>query len=399
MRNRVLSFVALLSLLGGGPVSAAGFLHPGDKVDVQVYNHPELSGPQSIDASGDVSLPLIGIVPAAGSSADELSRRLQSRLSSFVRNCSVQVRLQGQTQSIFVAGGPVGVLRYEPGETLSSVVDQLQGAAPAPVQQLSDASEGVGNGVNGYATTAGNRQAAHDASSPSIDLFNGPIDFRNVRLERDGKEMGPFDVLALRSAGQSGPKLAPGDTVRLADKPVAVSVTGEVQRPGVAHLAATEPLSQAIAQVGGPTAASSSDAILLVRGGMTKTVTAGSGEFSQPAQNGDRVYVARAPRVDVVGDVIKPGDTLLRGSSTLLTAIYYAGGPSDYANLKAVGVIHNGVKTQFDLSKVTKGGSGNNPHLVDGDVVIVPDGSHFKISDIWSALGPLSIFTRAGVLF
>ena len=399
MRNRVLSFVALLSLLESVPVQAAGLLHPGDKVDVAVFNHPELSGSQLIDSAGDVSLPLVGMIPAAGSSAEELSRRLQSRFSAFVRNCSVQIRLEGQTQSIFVAGGPVGVLRYEPGETLASVADQLQGTAPPPIQQLSDVSAGVGNGVNGYSTTAGARQATHDSSSPSLDLSNGPIDFRNVRLQRERKEMGPYDLIALRSAGQSGPLLEPGDTVRLVDKPIAVSVSGEIQRPGVAHLLASEPLSAAIVQTGGPTPASSSDALLLVRGGVSRTVTAGSGEFTQPAQNGDRVYLQRAPRVDVVGDVLKPGDTLLRGNSTLLTAIYYAGGPSDYANLHAVGVIHNGVKTQFDLSKVTKGGSGSNPRLVNGDVVIVPDGSHFKMSDIWSAFGPLSILTRPGFLF
>jgi len=394
MRNRVLSSVALLSMFGLSPAHAAGMLHPGDKVDVQVYNHPELSGPQLIDAAGDVSLPLVGMVPAAGGSTDALSRRIAGRFAPYVRNCAVQVRLDGQTQSIFVAGGPVGVLRYEPGETLASVADQLQGGAPAPTVQLNDGTAGVGNAANGYTTAAGQRQPVRDASSPSLDLFNGPIDFRNVRLVRDGRTLGAYDVLALRSSGQSGPALAPGDTIKLVDKPVAVSVTGEVQRPGVAHLTPAESLAQAIAQVGGPTAVSSSDAITLVRGGVAQTITAGNGAFSQPAMNGDRIVVARAPRVDVLGDVAKPGDTLLRGNPTLLTAIYYAGGPAEYANLRAVGVVHDGVKTQYDLSKINKGASGNNPRLVDGDVVVVPDGSHFRVSDIWQALGSLSFFLR-----
>jgi protein involved in polysaccharide export with SLBB domain len=257
--------------------------------------------------------------------------------------------------------------------TVASIVDDLN--APA---QLASASA---------ANTAAVVQ--HNTTQGVLDLENGPIDFHHVRILRDGKTLGTYDVIGLRAAGDPGPTLLPNDTVALSNKPIAIDVSGDVERPGMAYLNPGEPLSEAITQVGGLNDTSTESDLWLNRDGKTEVVSMGAPEFAMPAQPGDRIVVPRATRVDVLGNVEKPGDTLLRGTPTLVGAIYYAGGPAKYANLKAVSVIHNGVRKQYNLAALQHGGTSDNPTLADGDVVMVPQGSTFEWQDVWSGLGAL----------
>jgi protein involved in polysaccharide export with SLBB domain len=354
----------------------AGTLHPGDKIVVTVYNHPELSANVTIDAGGNISLPVAGTVQARNVDPDALAKQISDRLAPYVRQVAVQVRLETQSDSIFIAGGPGGVLKYRPGETLTSVVDELQ------VPTLPDSAAAV----NPHDT------AARAPQNTQLDLLDGPVDFRHVTILRDGKTLGPFDVVALRGAGDPGPALLPDDTIQLVDKPIAVAVRGDVARPGTVYLDVDEPLSQALLQVGGPNATATETQITLTRNGASRQVTIGSPIFSQPAQNGDVLTFPRAPRVDVLGTVEKPGSTSLRGDATLVAALYYAGGPAAHANLKSVQVIHDGRRKTYDLAKLQKGDTGENPTLVDGDVVFVPQGSTFDWSQIWQAIGALGLF-------
>jgi protein involved in polysaccharide export with SLBB domain len=376
MRLRYAAFIAALIVLGSSVASADTTLHPGDKIDVTVFNHPELSGPRTIDASGNVSLPVAGSVVALNMGSDALAKAVRERLAPYVRDVVVQVKLDTQTSSIFVAGGSNGVIPYVPGMTVASAVAYLARSAPGPASDPAN----------------GQQVAMRDAATGGLDLINGPIDFRHVSIVRNGATQEPLDVIRLRETGQTGPTLEPNDTIQLIDKPVAVQISGDVARPGIAYLGANEPLSQAVLQVGGLAPSSRVDRLRLVRGGQTQYVSLGSPAFSEAAQNGDQLNVPRATRVDVLGNVAKPGDTMLRGSNTLVSAIYYAGGPAKFANLRAVQVVRNGQKKQYDLGKVQKGGSGDNPELADGDVVFVPQGSTFEWGNLWGALGTLGLF-------
>ncbi|GAC1418369.1 MAG: hypothetical protein NVSMB5_09810 [Candidatus Velthaea sp.] len=363
------------SLLGlvfaASAVPALAALHAGDKVSVVVYNHPELSTSPTVDAKGGISLPLAGTVVAQGRSTGELAKAIQQRLSAYVRDVAVSVQLDTQSQSIFVSGGPGGTLKYLPGETLTSVIDELQlplqnRALTTPVNPHDAAPKPVQNGA--------------------LDLEDGPVDFHHVRVLRDRQTLGPFDLVSLRSSRSTGPALEPNDTIALTDKPVGVRVVGEVLQPGNAHLDPSDNLSRALDQVGGTLGSASLVDIKLQRAGTERTLTLSDAAFSEPAQNGDKLVVPRAPTVDVLGIVEKPGATLLRGNQTLVSAVYYAGGPAKYANLKAVSVTHNGVRKQYDLSRISKGATGENPRLYDGDVVLVPQGSTFDVGSIFQAI-------------
>jgi protein involved in polysaccharide export with SLBB domain len=372
---RVMLVAALVSSTTG-VIEAASILHPGDKIDIVVYTHPDLSSTVTIAANGTISLPAAGSIRAEGLTPDELAQNIETRLAPMVKMVSVRVALDAQSQNIFVAGGPGGVLIYEPGESLVNILDRLQFSPTQRAQQ----SAQVAREVNGY---------VQQVSSAPLDIFDGPIDFTRVSILRDGKQLGPYDVIALRDAGDRGPALVPDDTIELVNKPVAVHVRGDVSQPGTAYLNVNDPLERAVQQVGGTTETSSQTALTLVRAGQPQVASLGSAVFAAPAVSGDEVIVKRAPRVDVYGTVVHPGDTYLRGNETLVAAIYNVGGPDRYANLKAVQVFHNGVKTEYNLAHLQKGHEGDNPPLVDGDVVFVPQGSTIDASLIFQAIASL----------
>jgi protein involved in polysaccharide export with SLBB domain len=377
MARRVALVAAVVVLAGLLTARADAALHPGDKVDVTVFNHPELSGTRTLDAFGNISLPVAGTIPALDAEPSDVAYRVQQRLAAYVRHVAVNVQLDAQSESIFVTGGTNGVLPYAPGESLAAAVTQLQtgSATPAP------------DSANTQAVTL------HDLQqNQPLDLVNGPVDFHVVRILREHRVLGPYDVIALRSTGQTGPQLAPDDTLELQNKPVAVTVTGDVEKPGIAYLMPDEPLAQALNQVGGVALTSTETNLTLDRDGVAMPLTLGAPAFSEPAHNNDRIIVPRAPRVDVLGSVLKPGDTVLRGNTTLLAALFYAGGPTQYANLKSVQVMRNGVRTDYNLHRLQKGQEDRNPVLQDGDVVYVPQGSTFTTKDFFSSIGALGIF-------
>jgi polysaccharide export outer membrane protein len=82
-------------------------LSPMDKVDVTVFDEPDLSSKgTAIDASGNINLPLVGSILAAGKTQSELSRDLAAKLGQkYLRNPQVTVSVvQSGTQTVTVQG-------------------------------------------------------------------------------------------------------------------------------------------------------------------------------------------------------------------------------------------------------------------------------------------------------
>src|SRR5277367_5646053 len=66
----------------GMPGTQAYRLDTGDKVKVTVYGEDDLSGEFDVDGSGNVRLPLIGQVRAAGLSLHEFEVAIEAKLSN-----------------------------------------------------------------------------------------------------------------------------------------------------------------------------------------------------------------------------------------------------------------------------------------------------------------------------
>jgi protein involved in polysaccharide export with SLBB domain len=359
--RRSSAFAALFIACVAAPALAK--IHPGDRVAVLVYNHPELSGQTTVDGSGHISLPLAGGVDTTNLDPSQVAQRVRYRLAPYVRKVAVDVQLVSQAQSIFVAGGPGGVLAYNPGENLASALSQLR--------------------VQNSTLNNANAQPAQQA----YDFDHGRIDLQHVAIVRDGSVIGPFDASSSALGSGGAALLQSGDTIQLHDKPVAVTVRGDVKEPGVAYLNPADALSTAIAQVGGELPTSATNNITIRRDGVEHVVAFGSPEFSEPARPGDIIMVPRAPTITVVGMVVKPGDVQLRNDTTLLTALYGAGGIQKWADLKKVQVLRHGRPTLYDVTALTHGDVSQNPPLVDGDTVFVPEGHKVDWTTVFEALG------------
>jgi polysaccharide export outer membrane protein len=362
LRKTVQSASALLMMAAilGAPttgVVAQTRIQPGDKLELTVFNHPDLSSEMVVTSSGDIRLPIAGDVTVEGLSQPQATDRVQKALAPFLLHPSIDIRVVSQGQSIFFTGSLVAVAPYQPGETLGAAIGSFRQGASAP--------SGAGN------------------------LFNN-VDLRTVRVERNKLILAAVDLEALGRSGDSGPRLEPGDVVLLQAKPVRIDVRGNLASPATVYVYRGDTLAQAVAQTGPLSATTSLTFIELHRDGVDSIVSAAGGAFTAPAHDGDIVTLQPAPRVSVLGMVEKSGDTTLQTRPTLLNALYEAGGPNRYADLGHVQVSHEGVTRVYDIAKITHGDLSQNADIHDGDVIFVPEGHRIDLTGFTTALGALS---------
>jgi len=105
-------------------------VEPGNRVRITVFNEPSLSGDFTIDPVGNITLPLVGNVPAAGLTAKQLSARIEEYLSRnrFVQNPNVSAEVQ--TFRPFYVLGEVrqpGEFQYTSGMTVLSAIARAGG--------------------------------------------------------------------------------------------------------------------------------------------------------------------------------------------------------------------------------------------------------------------------------
>ncbi len=102
-------FAVLLAIAvaAGSSIAIAqegGALAAGDQVRVTVFGEEDLSGEFEVDAAGQISLPLIGKVAAAGGGADELEASIVTALlDGYLKHPRVSVEILS-FRSIFVMG-------------------------------------------------------------------------------------------------------------------------------------------------------------------------------------------------------------------------------------------------------------------------------------------------------
>lgn len=106
-----------------GDLAAAdrpALIGPLDTINVDIFNVPELSREMQVDASGRISMPLIGTVDARNKTADELARTIEDSLQGrYVRNPQVTVNIRSSVSQVVTVDGEV----KEPG--LYPVTNQM----------------------------------------------------------------------------------------------------------------------------------------------------------------------------------------------------------------------------------------------------------------------------------
>ena len=130
------------SLFEGSPVREKVVQHPvaktadpyqigsDDELEIVVWNQPQLSGKVIVASDGTISMPLIGRVPAAGFTPDELKADLEKRYTRYVHDPNATVRVSDPASHVFYVMGEVnkpGAYKLHSGETLSQALAEAGG--------------------------------------------------------------------------------------------------------------------------------------------------------------------------------------------------------------------------------------------------------------------------------
>jgi polysaccharide export outer membrane protein len=129
---------------------------PLDKLDISVFQVPELTGSVEVDAAGLISLPLIGQVGAGGKTTNELSQTIAQKLAAkYLQDPQVTVVVkEALSQKITVEGAvqQPGVYPIEGRTTLMQAIAMARGADP---QRANEKKVVVFRTVNGQRLAAG----------------------------------------------------------------------------------------------------------------------------------------------------------------------------------------------------------------------------------------------------
>ncbi|HTW79587.1 MAG TPA: polysaccharide biosynthesis/export family protein [Terracidiphilus sp.] len=110
--------------------SSTYVIGPSDVITVTVWKQPNLSGPLVVRPDGMISMPLLGDVPASGSTPPRLAGMIAARLTRYFRDPDVAVELtQINSKKIYLLGevqkpGPVDMT---PGMTLLQAIASAGG--------------------------------------------------------------------------------------------------------------------------------------------------------------------------------------------------------------------------------------------------------------------------------
>lgn len=329
LRRCILSLVVLAIAFPPAPAVAAG-VHPGDKLDVVVFDHPDLSGPLTVSNIGAIFVPLVGQVQAVGLQPQEIARNIERQLAQYVVSPAVDVRVVSESNTAYFVGVSTASITLHPAETLAMAV----GGATLPTS----------------------------------------ADLSSVALLRDGATVGTYNLVTMQTQIDSTPLLASGDTINVPAKPIVVRVAGAVKQPATVFLARDEPLGLALQSVQ-PADNANLQQIQVVRGGDVRVTSRSSAMLAAPGVSGDQLIVPPFANVTVLGFASKPGPVVLKGDQSLATALTQAGGAAKGADLGRIVVISgdgSGRERMIDYNAFTRGDASGNTQLADGDMVYVP---------------------------
>ncbi|MEO6388718.1 MAG: polysaccharide biosynthesis/export family protein [Croceibacterium sp.] len=101
-------------------------ISPADEVKVDVIYEPELSlSARKVDPNGNILVPLIGSVRAAGKTADELTAEIRQQMVRYVRNPQVVVTITDYARQAVTVEGSVELPGVYPIPGTSSLLQAL----------------------------------------------------------------------------------------------------------------------------------------------------------------------------------------------------------------------------------------------------------------------------------
>jgi polysaccharide export outer membrane protein len=341
------SFLLALGDLSAGkpaPVNVSEYVvGPGDVIRISVWEHDQFSDTVTIGPDGRITLHLLGDIPVAGLTRDELKDKITERLAEFLTKDAMEVLqvtvsiVEFNSRKIFVFGqvrNP-GTVTLTPELSLLEAI--MAQAVPTPGADLTSvkiipAETGVG--------------AARKIMTVNMEEV----------LERG-------DISRL-------PKLRPGDRVYVPPSPRA-RASDSTPVPADGEVSARED------------AVSTASADMGIMAAMMDTSTSDSGQFV----------------IHVMGAVSRQGSYVFTREPMLMEVLLQAGSVADTMLLKYIRIIRGGQSktlkdeapsaretsavVNVDLDKYLTGGDASIlPRLYSGDTVYIPPVTQERMKDV-----------------
>lgn len=286
----------------------------GDLLDISVFEAPDLNRTVRVSADGELTLPLVGDVHAAGLS----SRELESVLDELLRrsymtdpHVSVFVReMESHAVSVLGAVQNPGVYQIRSAEPLIEVLSMSHGLA----DDAGDTVIVMRHGASASSASADPPDpvsaAAPDAPASSA-RSNGKPQAVAVRAAPESVEIKLKDLLDSKDTSYNV-MINPGDVVKVPRAGI-VYVVGEVHKPGGFLLKTNENISvlQALALAEGMTHTASGKRARIIR---TNKITEARSEVPVDL---NRILAGRAP-----DPLLRPKDILFVPNSAGRAALF-----------------------------------------------------------------------------
>lgn len=239
----------------------------GDVLKISVWSQPELSGSFTVDATGGISMPLIGDIKALGRTVAEIEGDIRTKYADgYVKNPQVAIDVaEYKSQRVFVVG-----------EVKTPGVVALSGTLT-----LVEALTRVGSLTE---NAGGDLVVIRPAPGRPV---TGPV----LPNDQGAKEVLRLDVKLLQSKGPtSNVALEDGDTI-VVPRAELVYINGQINAPGAYSYERDMSIQQLISRANGVTSSGSTKRLKVLRivDGKRTEIKANPGDKLQP---GDTVVVA-----------------------------------------------------------------------------------------------------------
>lgn len=273
---------------------------PEDLLEVSVFDAVELNRSTRVAAGGEISLPLLGTVRAAGLTPRELETVVEELLRrSFMKDPHVSVfvrEMQSHSVSVFGAVKKPGVFQIRGAKTLVEMLSMAEGLAEDAGDTIlvvhRASSTGAAPGTEAKTAASGN-----DSVDPAPGTNSQEINLKGLLESGDPR----LNVLVY-----------PGDVVKV-ERAGIVYVVGEVHKPGGFELKSNENISviQAVALAEGLTHTSAKSRARIIRTDET------TGARKEIPLNLDAILAGK-----IADPPLKPKDILFVPNSTGRSALY-----------------------------------------------------------------------------
>jgi len=347
----------------------------GDVLTVTVMRHPEFSSDYPITDDSALNVLGVGNLSVVGKTVASVSADIVEALKQRLKKPEVYINVKTLVEKVSV-GGDVkspGQLDARPGWHVSE-----------------------------YLSAAG-----------GLNSLLQPGECEAVVTRVDGKQERYSVLDVLQNRNNANPELKPGDiVVVVAVEAIPVFVSGEVQTPGVIQVRKDRAgILQALSMAGGVKMTAAITQVKIVRsaGGevivnLGPAILRGEDTANLPKlESGDLILVPQIQaHYSVLGAVSTPGLVPIRDPQQpirMSDVIAAAKADPSHARLSKVQLVRmvNGKeqRTSYDIGKYFKTGDPKeNPQIVDGDMVYVPDVNETKTATYVSGLSIAAVLFR-----